>query len=121
VDDGDVVREPVRGVERLLVAAQRDAPRSRSGGDDLQYAVAHGIDAHYSVPASGRGVEAFAIAGQRDADGMIDRPQLETCGDAARGEVENVHGAGDLASDVRARVVGREDHAARTGVDHDVG
>src|SRR5438552_2686090 len=55
VDDGDVIRQPVRGVKCLLVAAERNAPRPRAGRNGLQHAVRHCINLYYSVAAAGRG------------------------------------------------------------------
>src|SRR5947209_10635474 len=76
VDHRDVVRQAVRGVERLLVAAQRDAPRPRAGGNGLQYAIGRCINLYYSVAAPRGGEDGPAVACDGDADGMIDRAQL---------------------------------------------
>src|SRR5437667_252482 len=100
IDHRYVVREPIRRVERFLVAAERDAPRPRAGGDGLHDAISRYINLYYSVAASRRGIDGLSVARDGDADRMVDRPQLDAMQDAARGNVDHVDAAGHFARDV---------------------
>src|SRR5438067_9747084 len=109
IDHRYVVREPIRRVESLLVAAERDTPRPQAGGDGLHDAIGCYINRYYSVAASRRGIDGPSVASDGNPHGMIDRPQLDAMQDVARGDIDHVDAAGHFARDIGARPVGGED------------
>src|SRR6058998_897597 len=84
IDHRDIIGQTIRGVQRLLVTAERESPRPRAGGDGLHDAIGHCINLYYSVAAAGRGVDALSVAGDGDTDRMVDRPQLDAMKNAPR-------------------------------------